>query len=1076
MSAMILVPGFSAGSRARKPLRAFAHVGSFPYSGVEKSSAFAIFHGVVYAALRGAGMMSTHLALLAMGLVAPPSAVLIAGQVVSVPIGSTVTLSVSAEGTQPFRYTWRRNGIDIPGATAEIYTIANAQFSQMGDYIAIVSNTLGQATSDIATLQASTTLVSQTIAFNALPAKTFGDTPFTPTATASSRLAVSLTSSNTSVATVGSDNLLTIVGAGTTTLTARQLGNTNYAAAPNVQQTLTVAKAPLVITADDKSRRYGAGNPAFTAKFAGFVNGQTLATSGVTGTPSMATSATVANNVGTVPITLTSGTLASENYRFSAFNSGVLTITPAPLTVTADDKIRIYGSANPSLTSTIAGFVNGQALTTSDVTGSPALSTTATTGTNVGVVPITISIGTLSASNYSFDIFNNGTLTITKSPVDDPLVPPPPTLTPPPVVSTTAPSIATHPASQSILAPASVAFSVVANGNALDYQWSKDGMTLSGATSATLNLNRTSLANAGRYSVRVFNSAGYSVTSNPAYLTIEGAPNISGQPSAQIAFAGSNVSFSVTAQALPAPTFQWRKNGAALAGQTNATLMLTGVTLGNAGTYTVVVRNVYGVATSANAELILNHGDMAGAYFGTFPDGDSWALYVRPDYTATYLTYQSGSSIAIVTDLTLTPDGTFGISGNTLVANSNMLAQGTENLPSTAKVIPQFTLSGRIVNGQVTGKLVDQPFAGTVDQGGSTSTGFYKAPALLTATGTSYSILGPSGKVLVVTTTPGVIDGATGTVGAANELVATTSGGGQISLAIDDGKAIAVKYTPATSTTPINFAGLLNTVRATSALANISIRSTAGVGAQTLIVGFAIAGGGKPILVRGIGPGLAAFGLADTLPDPKLELIQSSPLAAIGVNDNWDAAAGATFVQVGAFGLPSGSRDAAIFTTLAANSYTAKLTDIDGATGIALVELYDTATDNGAKLVNISARSEVGTDGSILIAGFNLSGTGPRTLLMRAIGPGLTQFGVVGALADPRLELFAAGNAVSVATNDNWDAANATAFARVGAFNLAPNSKDAVLLVTLNPGSYTAQVSGVGHTTGVALVEVYEMP
>ena len=95
---------------------------------------------------------------------------------------------------------------------------------------------------------------------------------------------------------------------------------------------------------------------------------------------------------------------------------------------------------------------------------------------------------------------------------------------------------------------------------------------------------------------------------------------------------------------------------------------------------------------------------------------------------------------------------------------------------------------------------------------------------------------------------------------------------------------------------------------------------------------------------------------------------------------------------------------------------------------------------------------------------------------VKCIGPALTAFGVGGALADPRLELFAFGNPIAIAANDNWDASAASAFSQVGAFNLPAGSKDAVLLLTLPPGTYTAQVSGVGNTTGVALVEIYELP
>ena len=118
----------------------------------------------------------------------------------------------------------------------------------------------------------------------------------------------------------------------------------------------------------------------------------------------------------------------------------------------------------------------------------------------------------------------------------------------------------------------------------------------------------------------------------------------------------------------------------------------------------------------------------------------------------------------------------------------------------------------------------------------------------------------------------------------------------------------------------------------------------------------------------------------------------------------------------------------------------------------------------------------MGTGGDILIAGFVIGGQTSKTVLIRAIGPTLGAFGVPGVLANPKLELFTGSTKIN--ENDNWGGAPALsdAFLSVAAFPLPAASADAVLLVTLAPGSYTAQVSGVGATTGVALVEVYEIP
>ncbi|MDO8542331.1 MAG: hypothetical protein Q7S40_17975 [Opitutaceae bacterium] len=270
---------------------------------------------------------------------------------------------------------------------------------------------------------------------------------------------------------------------------------------------------------------------------------------------------------------------------------------------------------------------------------------------------------------------------------------------------------------------------------------------------------------------------------------------------------------------------------------------------------------------------------------------------------------------------------------------------------------------------------------------------------------------------------------------------------------------------------------------------NLAIRSKAGTAAETLIVGLGIGGnntqGTKPILFRCVGPALGAFGVPDVLSDPKLELYDSGS-RKINENDNWggDSQLTAISTQVGAFALGAAtSRDAALYVAAmnTPGSYTVQMTGSGGATGIVLAEIYDsTPADNYTattpRLINVSARTRVGVAGDILIAGFVIGGSTAKTVLIRAIGPTLGAFGVPGALEDPKLELFAGTTRIN--QNDNWGGATTVAAAAlsVGAFPLVATTRDAALLVTLAPGSYTAQVSGVNNATGVALVEVYEAP
>ncbi len=265
-------------------------------------------------------------------------------------------------------------------------------------------------------------------------------------------------------------------------------------------------------------------------------------------------------------------------------------------------------------------------------------------------------------------------------------------------------------------------------------------------------------------------------------------------------------------------------------------------------------------------------------------------------------------------------------------------------------------------------------------------------------------------------------------------------------------------------------------------LTNLSVRTAAGTGPQTLTVGFAVGGeGGKPVLLRAVGPALAGFGVAGALANPALQVFSGS--SAVTGNDDWGTQPGGTpglapvFAAAGAFALPAGSADAALLRTLSPGPYTMQVSGGGAASGIALAELYDTDATGRARLANVSARAQVGTGDGILIAGFTLSGNIPRRVLIRGVGPGLAQFGVSGTLSNPILAIYRGPNVV--ADNDDWGGGEdlAAAFRAVGAFALTSSfSRDSALIVTLQPGSYTAQVSGVGGTTGVALIEIYEAP
>lgn len=268
-----------------------------------------------------------------------------------------------------------------------------------------------------------------------------------------------------------------------------------------------------------------------------------------------------------------------------------------------------------------------------------------------------------------------------------------------------------------------------------------------------------------------------------------------------------------------------------------------------------------------------------------------------------------------------------------------------------------------------------------------------------------------------------------------------------------------------------------------SQLAALSVRATSGTGDNVLITGFALGGtGSKEILARGIGPTLEGFGIVSFLPDPELSLV-SQTTGPLTSNDNWGSDAAqiiSVSARVGAFDLVDGSLDSALVTTLPPGSYTAIIGDKAGGEGVALGEVYDADLFGTARLLSISARTRVGTGEESLIAGFFVNGTTSKTLLIRAVGNGLTEFDVPDVLTDPILNVFELGGTMPLFQNDDWDSISysdeivATANS-VFAFELVPGSKDSALLLTLPPGGYTAVVSGVDGATGVALVEVYEV-
>jgi cyclophilin family peptidyl-prolyl cis-trans isomerase len=275
-------------------------------------------------------------------------------------------------------------------------------------------------------------------------------------------------------------------------------------------------------------------------------------------------------------------------------------------------------------------------------------------------------------------------------------------------------------------------------------------------------------------------------------------------------------------------------------------------------------------------------------------------------------------------------------------------------------------------------------------------------------------------------------------------------------------------------------------------LVNLSILTLAGSGAKVLTMGAFIGGapaGALPLVIRGVGPTLAQapFNVAGVLPDPVMTFYAAGNTAPLETNDNWGGSSGiaAAFRSVAAFDLPANSLDSAIVRPapgVAPGGYTVQVTGKGDASGEVIAEIYEASgearTTNTPRLINLSTRAEINANATLAV-GFVLGGQTARTVLVRGVGPSLATFNIPGVMVDPRLELFNNSSGARIAANDDWAGGREIAAASdsVGAFSLTGgDSKDAVLLLTLPPGPYSARVSGTGGAGGTAIVEVYEVP
>jgi hypothetical protein len=546
--------------------------------------------------------------------------------------------------------------------------------------------------------------------------------------------------------------------------------------------------------------------------------------------------------------------------------------------------------------------------------------------------------------------------------------------------------------------------------------------------------------------------------SNEALITVVErvtGPTFTTQPSNQTAYTGGAASFTAEATGSSVISYQWKKNGTAITGATSGTLTLANVQTSDAGSYSVLATNSDGSTSSVIAQLTVvtsvppSITSQPTSQVGGIGGAASFTVSATGTPTPTYQWKKNGADISGATSSTLAwtslsaSDG-----GNYSVVVTNSGGSATSNVVSLT-VYDQ------------------QPFAPSITN---------QPESHAYALGESVTLLvGVSG-----VPTPTIqwykngspIGGATSTTLSLGKMTADMAG---------DYQAVAVNVLGSASS---NLATLTVAVQV-ERLMNVSSRATAGKDSQTLIAGFVINGSTpKSLMIRAVGPGLAPYGVTDGLANPQIKLFKKQD--QILSNDDWGTGDSAEIIAVanrlGAFSLSSGSKDAVILTKLDPGVYTAHVTTSDASTGTALLEVYDAdETMSSTKVVNLSSRGAVGNGDNILIVGFVISGNVPKKVLVRGVGPGLAPLGVSGALTDPRLLLF--HGQTQIGENDNWSSgteSNTTdlvnAATATGATALDVGSKDAAMLISLAPGLYTAHVRGVGTATGVALVEVYDVP
>ena len=926
------------------------------------------------------------------------------------------SLSGSVAATQ-LGYQWSKDGVAISGATAATYSIAATTTANAGSYTVLITNSVGSVTSAPATLTVNPAGVAPSITTQPL-GQSLGlgtSATFTVVATGTSPLAYQWSKNGTAITGATSASLtfssLTASDAGSyTVVVSNALGSVGSSAA-----SLTVISPP-TITVQPTSQTVVAGAPirlSVTATGTGTLTYQWFQIvpfrHALVGTTA---NLEISDRVGTTSyyvVVSTTGTSVTSN---------TVTVTVnTPPSVGIFKHFLIYGD----FVGGIGGLTRATTLQCSVGGTAPISAQWFKDGKAVSEKFTPAPLGL--TSYYTIDPSDPaGSYYIVASNIAG-------TVTSAPLIVSSRPIITSQPQVLSVTAGASATFSVVANGTApFTHQWSKNGISIPGATAASYTYTSATSSDAGTYRVVVTNPHG-TANSSAATLTVTpapSAPTITTQPTGQSVIASFNASFSVSASGTAPFTYVWRKDGNTVVGSNSPTLALNNTTSASAGSYTVTITNAVGSVTSAAATLVVD----------------------APATTFTQRRRTSGSSNSL---------------WDFASGNGTMVAVGSPGLLYTSTDGVAWTQRASGTNEWLVGVAFgNNQFVAVGDNG---------------------RILRSSDGVLwTYAANEGTIFRLNGVIYARDRWVAVGENG------------VIVTSTDANTWSPV-LSGTTNYLHG-----------------LVYHEGFFITTGGKGTVLSSTDGLTWTVRTSGTTNDLEDCAVVGNYFMAVGSNGeclfSYVLLGGSSWTNDAKYkpvttarlrGLASGGGAAVVFADDGTAFYLASIygrwtqlplptSTLYLSAGFAQNRFYGLGFGEvivqsepffAGRLGSLATRGQTGAGGDVLIAGVGITGTAPKQMLIRAAGPALANFGVSGALTRPVLTLFDSAG-TPIATNTGWNQAPNEADVRsasiaAGAFAFPENSANSALLIRLLPGTYTAQVAGMGGATGTTLIETYDM-